>query len=91
MTKEVVSLVDICRRFLQNQISVDEYVNLFEDTFHEADADNFTEAEFSVLDEIFMDNDMFEPNALIRKGSASYIDEAELRRRVQVNISKLTA
>jgi hypothetical protein len=91
MTKEIINLIDICKKFLQNQIIATEYINLFEDAFYNTPDDKFSEEELDILSGIFDANDMFEPHALLRAESALYIDEIELRRRVQINIAKLTA
>ena len=91
MTKELMNLINICKEFLQKQIIADKYVELFEDAFCNASDDKFSDIELDILSAIFDDNDMFEPNNLIRAESDKYINEAELRRRVQIKIDKLTA
>ena len=91
MTKYVRNLINICQRFLDGEINGEEYVQLFDDAYYLAPDDSFSGAELDIISDIFDDNEMFEPNDLIREEDELYIDEAELRRRTLININKLTA
>lgn len=91
MTKDVRNLINICRRFLDGEINGEEFVQLFDDAFYEVPDENFLSVELDIMSNIFDDNEMFEPNDLIREEDELYIDEAELRRRTQINIDKLNA
>jgi hypothetical protein len=90
MTSQVESLIDICQRYLDGKLSVDEYSSVFEETYISYQVD-LPKTEFAIFDEIYMANDYFEPNDEIRKEDKRLINETELRRRIQKNISELTA
>ncbi len=90
MTNTAENLIALCQSYLDNQLEVSVYIDRFEGIYLDRQ-DELTEAEFNIIDAIFMDNDNFEPHPLIREDFTDYIDEAELRRRTQMNIDKLTA
>ena len=84
------NLIDICQRFLYGEINGEEYVQLFDDAYYSIPDDSFSGVELDILSDIFDDNEMFEPNDLIRSECEDYIDESELKHRLKRNIIQLT-
>lgn len=88
MTKEADRLIELCKLYLAGQLNANEYVDSFEQTFWDIQ-DNLDQEELEFLDQISLENELFEPDADARSEENDLIDEPELRSRVLEHINKL--
>lgn len=86
MTQDAERLLELCKLYLAGQYTACEYVDIFEQAFWDAQ-DNLEPEEFEFLDQISLENELFEPDASVRSEEEDLIDEPELRRRVLVLLS----
>ena len=76
--------------FLAGSISVKEFESIYVDRFK--NEDNLDEQVFELLDELFGDVDSFTTDRnLLAHRPDFYLDEAQLRKKVQVALDRLTA
>lgn len=87
MTKDAERLVELCKLYIAGQLSASEYVDSFEQAFWDIQ-DSLEPEELEMLDQISLENELFEPDADARSEEDDLIDEPELRRRVLEHINK---
>lgn len=88
MTKEAERLIELCKLYIAGQLNVNEYVDSFEQTFWDIQ-ENLEPEELEFLDQISLENELFEPDMDARSDEDDLIDEPELRRRVLEHMNKL--
>lgn len=88
MTKNADRLIELCKMYISGQMTACEYVNAFEQTFWDVQ-DDLEQEELDILDEISLENELFELDADARSEEPDLIDEPELRRRVILHLNKI--
>lgn len=88
LTKDTQYLVNLCQYYLSGKISVENFSKEFE-MFYIDDARDFPDIEHYILDDMFDAIDNYEPIKEERDAEPTYIDENELKIRVQEALNKL--
>ena len=88
MTKEAERLIDLCKLYIAGQMTACEYVDQFEQIFWDVQ-EGLDPEEFEMLDQISLENELFEPDMDMRSEETDLISEPELRRRVLVHLEKI--
>ena len=89
MNEQTKNLIELCQNYIAGIIDVESFVSKFDEMYFQ-NQEKIPEPEQGILDEIYASNAFFEPDNEIREGDASFLTEAELRHKIQDQLSKLT-